>query len=140
MLLVAGNLLFKIADLVIQRGVSLGVVVRLFLYYLPGVVVLTIPMGSLLAALLGFGRLSANVEIVALKAAGVAFLRIVSPVMDLSRSPEICPRMVAMSGGSGWSLARMAAASVEMPATRWVNSSAAGSGLMARKRVATSLS
>ena len=41
MLLVAGNLLFKIADLVIQRGVSLGVVVRLFLYYLPGVVVLT---------------------------------------------------------------------------------------------------
>lgn len=80
-LLVAGNLLFKIADLVIQRGVSLGVVVRLFLYYLPGVVVMTIPMGSLLAALLGFGRLSANVEIVALKSAGVAFQRVVRPVI-----------------------------------------------------------
>ena len=34
-ILVAGSLLFKIADLVIQRGVSVGVVIRLFLYYLP---------------------------------------------------------------------------------------------------------
>ncbi len=80
-LLVAGNLLFRIADLVIQRGISLFVVVRLFLYYLPGVVVLTIPMGSLLAALLGFGRLSANVEIVALKASGISFQRILKPVV-----------------------------------------------------------
>lgn len=80
-ILVAGNLLFKIAELLIQRGVSLGTVTRLFLYSLPGVVVLTIPMSSLLAALLGFGRLSANVEIVALKAAGIPFERAVRPVL-----------------------------------------------------------
>ncbi|WP_245522702.1 LptF/LptG family permease [Thermanaerovibrio velox] len=80
-LMVAGSLLFKIADLVIQRGVSLGVVVRLFIYYLPGVVVTTIPMGSLLGALMGFGKLAAHSEVVALKACGVPFSRMVRPVV-----------------------------------------------------------
>lgn len=79
-LMVAGSLLFRIADLVIQRGVSFGVVVRLFVYYLPGVVVTTIPMGSLLGALMGFGKLSSQSEIVALKSCGVPFSRMMRPV------------------------------------------------------------
>lgn len=80
-ILVAGNLLFKLADLMIQRGVSFGIVMRLFLYSLPGVVTLTIPMSCLLASLLGFGNLSANSELVALKSAGVSFGRIVRPLV-----------------------------------------------------------
>lgn len=80
-ILVAGSLLFKIADLVIQRGVSLGIVIRLFLYYLPRLVALTIPMSCLLGALLGFGKLSANSELVALKSAGLSFQRIIRPVI-----------------------------------------------------------
>ncbi len=83
-ILVAGTLLFQIADLIIKQGVSLGVVIRLFLYSLPGVITLTIPMSCLLAALLGFGKLSANSEIVALKGAGVSFRRIVRPVVAVS--------------------------------------------------------
>jgi len=83
-ILVAGSLLFKIADLVIQRGVSVGVVIRLFLYYLPRLVSFTIPMSCLLAALLGFGKMSANSEIVALKSAGLSFGRIVRPVIAAS--------------------------------------------------------
>lgn len=80
-ILVAGGLLFKIADLVIQRGISLGVVLRLFFYSLPGIMVMTIPMSCLLAALLGFGSLSANSELVALKATGLSFQRIITPVL-----------------------------------------------------------
>lgn len=80
-ILVAGSLLFQIADLVIQRGVSLGIVVRLFLYYLPRLMAYTIPMSCLLAALLGFGKLSANSELVALKSAGLSFRRIIRPVI-----------------------------------------------------------
>jgi lipopolysaccharide export system permease protein len=80
-ILVAGNLLFKLADLMIQRGVSFGVVVRLFLYSLPGVIALSMPMSCLLAALLGFGSMSANSELVALKSAGVSFGRIVRPLV-----------------------------------------------------------
>lgn len=83
-ILVAGSLLFKIADLVIQRGVSLGIVIRLFLYYLPRLVAFTIPMSCLLAALLGFGKLSANSELVALKSAGLSFQRILRPVIIAS--------------------------------------------------------
>lgn len=83
-ILIAGSLLFKIADLVIQRGVSLGIVIRLFLYYLPKLVAYTIPMSCLLAALLGFGKLSSNSEIVALKSAGLSFSRIVRPVFAAS--------------------------------------------------------
>lgn len=80
-ILIAGSLLFQIADLVIQRGVSVWVVVRLFIYYLPKLMTYTIPMSCLLATLTGFGRLSANSELVALKAAGLSFSRIVRPVV-----------------------------------------------------------
>ena len=80
-ILVAGNLLFRLADLVIQRGVSMSLVLRLFIYSLPGVVVMTIPMSCLLAALLGFGNMSANSELVALKSAGISFGRIVRPLV-----------------------------------------------------------
>lgn len=80
-ILVAGNLLFKLADLMIQRGVSFAVIMRLFLYSLPGVITLTIPMSCLLAALLGFGNMSANSELVALKSSGISFGRIVRPLV-----------------------------------------------------------
>lgn len=83
-IMVAGGLLFRIADLVIKNGVSLGIVVRLFLYYLPKMVAMTIPMSCLLAALLGFNKLSANSELVALKSSGISFNRIIRPVIILS--------------------------------------------------------
>jgi lipopolysaccharide export system permease protein len=80
-ILVAGDLLFRLANLVIQNGVSLGVVLRLFLYSLPRVIVLTIPMSCLLASLLGFGSMSSNSELVALKSSGISFGRIARPLV-----------------------------------------------------------
>ncbi|MDR1885808.1 MAG: LptF/LptG family permease [Synergistaceae bacterium] len=79
-ILVAGNLLFRLADLVIS-GVSMAIVIRLFIYSLPSVVALTIPMSCLLASLLGFGNMSANSEIVAMKSSGISFGRIVTPLV-----------------------------------------------------------
>ncbi|HOO63252.1 MAG TPA: LptF/LptG family permease [Synergistaceae bacterium] len=81
---VAGGVLFQIADLIIERGISMWVVIRLFLYRLPEVVALVIPMSSLLAALLAFGRLSGRSEIVAFRASGISFQRILRPVIFLS--------------------------------------------------------
>lgn len=80
-ILVAGDILFRMADLMIQRGVSVWIVLRLFLYSLPAVVTLTIPMSCLLSSLLGFGAMSSNSELIALKAAGVSFARIVRPLI-----------------------------------------------------------
>lgn len=80
-ILVAGDLLFKVAEMIIEKGISLVTVLKLFVYKLPSVVVLTLPMSCLLSTLLSFGNLSSNSEIVALKASGVSFQRIVRPVL-----------------------------------------------------------
>jgi lipopolysaccharide export system permease protein len=93
-LLVAGDLLFELADLMIEQGVSLWAVSRLFVYKLPGVVALTLPMASLLAALLTFGRLSSQSEIIAMKAAGIAFQRILRPVIFASVGVSVLALMM----------------------------------------------
>ena len=80
-LLVAGDLLFDIADLLIQSRVPFNVVVRLFLYRLPGVVVLTLPMAALLATILSFGKMATQSELTALKASGISFYRILRPIV-----------------------------------------------------------
>lgn len=80
-ILVAGDLLFKVAELLIEKGVSMVTVSKLFVYKLPSVVVLTLPMSCLLSTLLSFGRMSSNSEITALKASGVSFQRIAWPVL-----------------------------------------------------------
>jgi len=81
MLLITGDVLFDIAKLVIEGGVSLWTVSRLFLYKIPGVVVLTLPISCLLATLLGFGTLSMHGEINALRSLGINFGRIARPVL-----------------------------------------------------------
>lgn len=80
-ILVAGDLLFKVAEMLIEKGISMVTVLKLFMYKLPSVVVLTLPMSCLLSTLLSFGRLSSNSEIVALKASGISFQRIALPVL-----------------------------------------------------------
>lgn len=64
----------------LAQGVPPATVFRLFALTLPYLVSLTFPMAMLLAALLGFGRLSNDGEIVALVAGGTSFARIVAPL------------------------------------------------------------
>ncbi len=73
--------IFDLTDLIINKGVPIYLVVLLLTYILPAFLVLTIPIGFLLAILVAFGRLSADMEIVALKASGVSPLRLLRPVL-----------------------------------------------------------
>lgn len=82
-LLMAGTWLNKIADLIVQN-VGMGPVAELVMLLFPAVIVKTFTMAVLLAALLAFGRLSSDSEIVALKAGGASIFRIVRPVMAFS--------------------------------------------------------
>ena len=75
----AGGELVRYAEF-LQKGEGLFVVLRLVLYTFPMVVSLTFPMATLLATLLGFGRLSGDSEVTALVAAGISFERIMLPV------------------------------------------------------------
>lgn len=73
--------LFRIAQYVTKYGAPITTVVKLFVYSLPGIVVLTFPMSMLLAALLSFGRLSSSSEITAMRSGGLSFFRLTIPVI-----------------------------------------------------------
>ncbi len=62
-------------------GVPPALILEVFGLMIPPMLVKTFPMSMLLAALLGFGRLSSDSEIVALKASGASVFRIIVPVM-----------------------------------------------------------
>lgn len=80
--LLMGRIL-KLVELVINKGIPLAEVTRLFLYLLPAFLVITIPLAFLLGVLLGFGRLSADSEVIALKASGVSLYGMLKPVLLL---------------------------------------------------------
>jgi LPS export ABC transporter permease LptF/LPS export ABC transporter permease LptG len=72
---------FRLADMIIKRGLPAGTVLELVTYYMPSVIVLTIPMSLLLAVLVGIGRLASDSELVALRACGVSLYRILRPAL-----------------------------------------------------------
>ncbi len=78
---IASSLLFKIVQYITAYWAPIPTVARLFLYSLPEIVNYTFPMAVLLAALMAFGKLSGNSEIVAMKSGGVSYYRIVAPVI-----------------------------------------------------------
>src|SRR3989304_1701679 len=62
--------LLKLIELVVTKHVPLASVAWLFLFILPPLLVFTTPMALLLAVIATYGRLAADQEITALKAAG----------------------------------------------------------------------
>ena len=75
--------LFQLTEMVV-RGVSLATVIYLALLFIPAILAKTFAMAALLAALLAFGRLSGDSEVVALRAAGISIGRIMVPVAGFS--------------------------------------------------------
>ena len=65
------DVLFDYLDLIVNRGVAVGVVLQLYLLSLGYIVALSVPCAVLVAALMTFGRLSQDNEITALRASGV---------------------------------------------------------------------
>jgi len=78
--MVLGNLV-KIADLVINKGVDIWSVIKLFLYMMPALLTYTLPIAVLIAVLLSLGRLSGDNEIVTMRASGINLIHIVLPLM-----------------------------------------------------------
>ena len=76
--------LIKLADLVIGSGVSLMAVGNLFLAMMPSFLLITIPLSFLLAVLLTFARMSAESEIVAMKACGISIYTLSIPVFFIA--------------------------------------------------------
>lgn len=76
--------IFKLSELVINKGVNLFDVLKLFIFILPNFLVFTIPMAFLLGVLLAFGRLSSDHELTAMKASGISLFQLIPPVITVS--------------------------------------------------------
>src|SRR5262245_51593221 len=77
------NALFELAELTIKKDLSVRSVATILFFYLPRVLEMTIPMAILLGVLVGVGRLSTDSEVVALRAGGVSYWKILFPVLTL---------------------------------------------------------
>ncbi len=83
-LFLAGRGIMQMADLVINKGISIFLVLKMLFLTLPFLVVFVIPMAALLSILLGLGKLSHDNEITALHANGLSLGRIVAPILTAS--------------------------------------------------------
>ncbi len=75
---------FQLADLIVNKGMSVFILVKLFGMMLPFFLVFTIPMSLALAVILTFGRASYDYEIIALKSSGVSLYQLLRPVLIFS--------------------------------------------------------
>jgi lipopolysaccharide export system permease protein len=73
--------MLKLVELVVNRGVSLLEIGKLFAYILPTFLEVTVPMALLLAVLLAVGRLSADSEIIALRTSGISLYQMMLPIL-----------------------------------------------------------
>ncbi len=80
-LILAATQILAIGRLVSDQHAPLWAAIEVFLWNLPYIVSLTIPMALLLGTLLAIQRLSGESEITAMKASGITFLRIVAPML-----------------------------------------------------------
>jgi len=72
--------LVDLLDLVLNRGISMIIVARLLLCLFPSIVAIALPMATLLAAVMSFGRMAHDRELLAFKGAGVSLSRLTIPV------------------------------------------------------------
>lgn len=70
----------RLIDLLVNRGVEVSVLLRIFAALLPAFFVITLPIAVLMATVGAFNRLSADREILALQAAGSSTRRLLVPV------------------------------------------------------------
>lgn len=87
--LIAGNLI-KLADLVINKGIDIKTVIKLFLLLIPFLLSYTIPMSILSATLLVFGRVSSDNEITAMRANGINLYKITFPLIIFGLLLSLC--------------------------------------------------
>ncbi len=81
-ILLVGNLV-KLADLLVNKGVSGLHILHLFALLIPTLLSYTVPMAVLTGTLLTFGRLSSDREILAMRASGISLFALSLPILTV---------------------------------------------------------
>lgn len=79
--LILGNQLFLYTDLLVKKGAPLMTILQILVLNMPAILVVTFPIAGLFATLLALGKMGADSEITALRAAGVPYRRLFIPVL-----------------------------------------------------------
>src|SRR2546423_6919449 len=88
LIFISGQYLFKLTSMV-ARGASLPDVIELLALRMVPLAIVTFPMATLLATLLSFGRLSGDMEVVAMMAGGISFVRIAVPAFAMGLAVSV---------------------------------------------------
>jgi len=78
------NPIIQLIDRLIVKNVPLKEVLLLFLYLIPSTVAIALPMATLIAVLMSYGRMSSDSEVIAMRASGISYLRIFYPAILMS--------------------------------------------------------
>jgi len=77
------NFLVKYISDIFGKGIPALTILKMILFNLPWMMALAVPMATLVAVLMAFGRLSADNEITILKSSGISIYRIIRPSLIL---------------------------------------------------------
>ena len=83
-----------LTELIINKGVEFTEVCLMMLYISPAFLAITIPMSVMVAAVVAFSQFSADSELIAMKASGFSFLRLMRPVFVFSIAAYIATNFI----------------------------------------------
>jgi len=95
LVLMAGRLV-QLADLIVNKGVDAASMLTLFSTLLLPFMSIALPLAFLMGSLIGLGRLCADNETVAFRAAGIGLLDLARPVFVLALACALLTALVAM--------------------------------------------
>lgn len=81
-------------DELVGKGLGLGVILEFLMWGVLTILPLCLPLATLLSSMMVVGQLAENNELMAIKASGVSFARIITPLMVASLMIAICAYFV----------------------------------------------
>lgn len=76
--------MLSITEMIVDRGVNPGYVLRMLLYLLPDMIAFALPATVLMSVVLAFLRLSSDNEIIALKSSGIGIYQLLQPTLIIA--------------------------------------------------------